>query len=176
MQDVQRYDRRTIILHWTTAVLVVALWGSAQVIDWFPRGWPRVDARSVHITMGVTLVAVLIWRVAHRLGDGRKLPPADRPLLHAVAKTTHYGLYALLATQVTLGVLFVWLRGDNIWNLFSLPALPLGDKAFRENVGDLHGLIANVILILAGVHAAASLVHHYVWRDNVLRRMLPQRP
>jgi len=25
-------------------------------------------------------------------------------------------------------------------------------------------------------HAAASLVHHYVWRDNVLRRMLPQRP
>jgi cytochrome b561 len=28
-------------------------------------------------------------------------------------------------------------------------------------------------LILAGLHAAAALVHHYILRDGVLRRMLP---
>lgn len=175
MQDVPRYDRRTILLHWATALLVVLLWGSAQIIDDFPSGWPRVDARSTHITLGVLLVVVFVWRVLNRIGPGRKLPAADKQPLHAVAKAAHYGLYAMLAAQLTLGFLYVWLRGDNIWNLFRLPALAYGDKAFRDSVGDLHGLLANVILIVAGLHAAAALVHHYLWRDNVLRRMLPQR-
>ncbi len=175
MEQTVRYDSRTIALHWLTAVLVVALWGSAQLIDYFPRGWPRVDARSVHVTMGVILLVAIVWRVLHRLGTGRRLPAADRGALHVVAKSTHYALYALVIAQVTLGVLFVWSRGDNIWNLFTLPTLFPADKDFRHTVGDLHGTIANVILILAGIHAAAALVHHYLWHDNVLRRMLPAR-
>ena len=36
-----------------------------------------------------------------------------------------------------------------------------------------HELAANTIVILAAIHAAAALVHHYLWRDGVLRRMLP---
>jgi cytochrome b561 len=39
----------------------------------------------------------------------------------------------------------------------------------------LHGWLADALLILAGVHAGAALVHHYVWRDPTLRRMLPAR-
>lgn len=173
MEPIVRYDSRTVMLHWATAALVVALWGSAQIIDYFPRGWPRVDARSTHVTMGVILLVAIVWRVLHRLGNGRKLPAADRGLLHVAAKGTHYGLYLLVIAQLTLGVLFVWARGDNIWNLFTIPRLAPGNPDFRHTVGDLHGLIANVILILAGVHASAALVHHYFWRDNVLRRMLP---
>ncbi len=174
MQDSQRYDRRTIALHWVTAMLVVLSWGSAQVIDWFPRGWPRVDARSTHITMGVILVGVIVARIAHRLGSGRKLPPADRQPLQSVARATHYALYGLLIAQLALGLAFAWSRGDNIWNLFSLPGAS-ADKTFRDTVGELHAVVANVILILAGVHAAAALVHHYLWHDGVLRRMLSEK-
>jgi cytochrome b561 len=43
----------------------------------------------------------------------------------------------------------------------------------KDNVGDLHGTIATIILIVAGLHAAAGLFHHYVWRDGTLRRMIP---
>jgi cytochrome b561 len=32
---------------------------------------------------------------------------------------------------------------------------------------------ANALLILAGAHALAAFVHHFVLRDEVLRRMLP---
>ena len=40
-----RYDRTSIVLHWTTAALILLLWGIAQVIDLFPRGTPRVMAQ-----------------------------------------------------------------------------------------------------------------------------------
>jgi cytochrome b561 len=37
----------------------------------------------------------------------------------------------------------------------------------------VHELLANALLILAGIHTAAALMHHYVFRDRTLVRMLP---
>lgn len=171
--NIQRYDSRTIALHWITAALIVLAWGMAQVIDFFPRGPLRVDARSVHIALGVALSVVIVLRILHRAGRGTALPAADSPALHMIAKGTHYLLYALVIAQVLLGYAFAYSRGDSIFNLFALPGI--GDKELKDTIGDLHGLIANVILIVAGIHAVAALVHHYVWKDNVLRRMMPGR-
>jgi cytochrome b561 len=170
----ETYDRRTIALHWITAALVVLAWGMAQIIDFFPRGWPRVDARSVHMLFGASLGVVLALRIAHRAGAGRVLPAADAGLLGGAAKSVHYVLYAVLIAQVLLGLAYASLRGDSVFGLFSLVGTT--DKALRNSVGDLHALLANIILAVAGLHAAAALFHHFVWRDNVLRRMIPGLP
>ena len=74
--------------------------------------------------------------------------------------------------MVAVGLFLVWVRGDSFFGLFTVPAFDPGNKALRHNIEELHGTIA-IILILAGLHAAASLIHHYLWHDNVLRRMLP---
>ena len=169
--DAPRYDRRTIWLHWLTAGLVAAQWLGAQTIDWFPRGPLRVDARSMHITAGLVLLLVLATRVLWRATDGRRLPPGDRGWLHVVAKGTHWSLYALLAATVALGVFNVWVRGDSIFNAFTIPAFDPANKALRGMVEEWHGTAANLILILAGVHAGAALVHRYLWDDGVLGRM-----
>jgi cytochrome b561 len=166
------YDRRTIALHWATAALVLLAWGMAQIIDDFPRGPLRVDARSVHFVFGLSLAVILALRIRHRAGAGRRLPAADRGVLHVAAKAVHYALYALMIAQVLLGIAFALLRGDSVFNLFSVGPLPF-DKTVKGSVGDLHGTIATVILIVAGVHACAGLFHHFVWRDGVLRRMIP---
>ena len=47
-----RYDTTTIVFHWATAILVATQWLGAQIIDWFPKGTLRVDARSMHIVCG----------------------------------------------------------------------------------------------------------------------------
>jgi cytochrome b561 len=40
-------------------------------------------------------------------------------------------------------------------------------------VGDLHDWVAWTIIVLAVGHAGAALFHHFIVRDDVLRRMLP---
>jgi cytochrome b561 len=90
-----------------------------------------------------------------------------------LAKTVHYALYALLIVMVLVGIFLVYVRGDNFFGLFSIPAFDPNNKALRDNVGELHGTIATIILIFAGLHASAGLIHHYLWHDGVLRRMLP---
>ncbi len=170
------YDRRTILLHWLTAALVVALWALGQSIDWFPKGDPRVFARSTHITLGIALALVLAARIPWRFGGGGvHLPPAGLGWLDKIATIAHWLLYALLIATVALGIANAWVRGDTVFNLFTIPPFDASDKGLRETVEDWHGLAANALLAVAFFHAAAALLHHFVWKDAVLRRMLPAR-
>ncbi len=170
-----RYDGISLHLHWLTAALVVEQWVGAHLIDDFPNVAPRVAARSVHISFGLILGLVLIARILWRATRGRKLPPADHGFLQFIANATHWALYALLVAVIPVGMFLVFVRGDSYFGLFSVPAFDAGNKILRDNVAELHGLLANAILILAGLHAAAALVHHFLWHDNVLRRVLPGR-
>ena len=173
--DNLRYDRTTIFFHWATALLVAVQWLGAQTIDWFPRGALRVDARSTHITVGVLLGLMLIARIGWRAFRGRHLPPADRNMLHVLAKSTHWGLYALLLAMIGVGVFLTWTRGDSIYGLFTIPAWDSGgNRGLADRVQDIHATIGWIIVGLAGAHAAAALLHQYVWHDRVLARMLPR--
>jgi cytochrome b561 len=127
----------------------------------------------MHIAFGAILGVVLPARLAWRLTRHRSLPPIDHGLLLVIARVTHWLLYALLLTAVGLGVGYEWVRGDAIFNLFTVPAYDPGNRALVQQVGGWHALATNTILIVAGVHAAAALFHHYILRDATLRRMLP---
>jgi len=111
----------------------------------------------------------VLWRAR----AGRRLPLANAGWLGAAAKAVHYGLYLLVGATVLLGICNAWQRGDVLFNLYRIPQLVPGDTALRRTLGELHGDLADVVLIVAGLHAAAALAHHYLLRDRVLRRMLP---
>jgi len=42
-----------------------------------------------------------------------------------------------------------------------------------EQVKELHETVATIGYFLIGLHALAALYHHYVRKDDTLRRMLP---
>src|SRR6516164_4914896 len=108
--EVARYDRTTVVLHWTTAALVVLLWLSAQVIDAFPDGPARVAVRSVHMTMGAILACVLVYRILWRSIGGVRLPGIGSPSLVLFSRGVHLLLYALLIVGVLLGFANAWVR------------------------------------------------------------------
>ena len=174
----QRYDALTVKLHWATAILVVLLWGSAQIIDLFAKGPPRWNMLSVHMLLGLVLAVVLVWRVLWRTTGGVQIVESVESAggaLYWAGRLTHISLYLLIAAQLLLGLANAWVRGDHVFTWFVIPAFDATDKVLRRDVGGLHELVANLILIVAGLHAAAALFHHYVLHDNVLRRMLPKR-
>ncbi|CAN5741652.1 cytochrome b [soil metagenome] len=167
------YDTRTIFLHWASAALVAGLWIIGQTIDFFPTGTARIMVRSLHILFGGILGILLVARLSWRRHGGIKLPPANADMTGRLAISVHYLLYALLLAIVVIGVACVWIRGDNLFNLITVPAFDPGNKALRHDAVELHGLVANILLAVAGFHAAAALWHHFMQKDGVLRRMLP---
>lgn len=168
-----QYDGPSILLHWLTAFLVVSLWTLGQFLSDFPRGAPRHGALSVHILLGITLGLVLLVRIAWRSSAGRRLPPADSGWPGRLAQSAHHGLYVLLLVTVALGLSRVWLHGNGVFDWFAFPRPAFSTRSLTLTIGGLHGDLADIVVIVAGLHAAAALAHHYVLRDSVLRRMLP---
>ncbi len=166
------YDRRTIRLHWLTAALVAALWVVGQVIDDFPKGMPRIGARSTHITLGVLLALVVARRIWWRAVHGRRLAVPGPRWLDAAAGAAHRLLYVGLVAVLLLGIANAWARGDNLFGLFAIPKLLPGHPQLRPAIESLHSLLANALVIVAALHALAALFHHFWLKDDVLRRML----
>jgi cytochrome b561 len=54
-----------------------------------------------------------------------------------------------------------------------VPQFGSGDAATRHSINEWHELAANLLIVVAAVHALAALGHHYVWRDRLLDRMRP---
>jgi cytochrome b561 len=162
-----RYDDRTIALHWAVAAIVVLLWCLGQTIDWFPRGLPRISARSTHIVLGAALVPLALFRLWWRLSGGRRLPATAQ----SAAAAGHVLLYVLLLAAIVLGLVNAWVRGDSIFQLFVIPKFDPGNKPLQERCENLHALAVNTLIGVAAVHAALALIHHRVLHDDVLNRM-----
>ncbi|WP_336487959.1 cytochrome b [Methylobacterium nigriterrae] len=173
-RDTSGYGRITVGLHWLTAALVIVLWLIGEFVeDLLAKGPLRSAIWSVHFGLGFLFTAVLVALLVWRQTKGRKLPVGDPGPLHRLAKTTHAALYVLLTVIVGLGIANAFVRGVSLFGVVSLPQL--GDKALRRPLTHWHGLMANLLMVVALFHTTAALMHHYLWQDSVLRRMLPAR-
>jgi cytochrome b561 len=88
----------------------------------------------------------------------------------------HGAFYVLLIVLPLSGWLLASAGGDAVSFLgwFDVPALPVpGGKESKEFIVEAHELLGDAVLVLAGLHALAGLKHHFIDRDDVMRRMLP---
>ncbi|WP_284944151.1 cytochrome b [Acidisoma cladoniae] len=171
-----RYDGLAMALHWVTALLVVTLFTLAHVWVFLHRGGAaRHSLQWIHISLGISLAAIVILRLVWRGGFSRKLPPATTGIAEWAARGMHLGLYALLITMVVAGLTKIWSQGHaaSFFGLFSVSAPFQIDRSWKPLADTVHDWGAWTIIALAGLHATAALFHHYVVRDGVLRRMMP---
>ena len=66
-------------------------------------------------------------------------------------------------------------RGEALplYGLLEFPSPWMRDRAFAGSIKEIHETLANTLMILAGLHTSAALVHHWVFWDRTLKRMLP---
>jgi cytochrome b561 len=171
-----RYGMLSQTVHWLTAIFVVAGWLLGTFLDDFPRSL-HAPMLVVHMTLGQCVIGLLALRLAWRFISPPPPPEKTRfgLLQEWVAKLTHYLLFVLLLAVPCLGIIVQLTRGHalpifGIWNVASpWPA----DRATARMALRIHEYLADALMVLAGVHAIAALMHHYVLGDRTLVRMLP---
>jgi cytochrome b561 len=168
------YTRTARILHWLTAVLVLAAIPAGIAMVNVGPGPLQNFLFDFHRSLGVTLIPViwlrLAWRLTHRPPP---LPDEVPPLQAWAAHVVHVALYALLIIQPLVG----WVGTSafrapiNVWWLFELPPIWPEDRAFSDQLFEVHEFIGYLIALLLCAHIGAALMHHFIRRDGVLMRM-----
>lgn len=163
--EARDWSRFHIAAHWTTVALIaVQLLTAGSMEAWFGAAEDReaVGAGTVmpavgHAVAGASILILTLLRIVDRRSHGRPPYPADHPAWATMlSKLNHLLLYAVLVAMPLLGA----------------SALVSGS----DDLGDLHGALAPVLLALVALHVAGALAEHFFFKSDLLRRMLGRGP
>lgn len=166
-----RHPALVIGLHWLTALAVLAAYASGGDPSQAGNGL----SGQIHVAAGLVVSGLTALRLPIRglagVKTGEGLPAWQRKAAQIVQATLYLLLiltplagWAALADKAPHFVLLAW----------SLP-LPSAQALWLQGLGAIHAGLANALIALAGLHALAALLHHYVLGDAVPARMLPAR-
>lgn len=172
----QRYTRVAIGLHWVIALIIFGTFALGVYMHELPLSPTKLKLYSYHKWIGVTIFALVLFRLFWRLGHRPPPPPPSMPAWqHRAAAFTHVALYALTLAIPISGWLMSSASGFQVvyLGMLPLPDLLAKDKALADQLKDAHQLLNISMLALVVLHIAAALKHHLLDRDDVLARIFP---
>ena len=171
-EPVRNYDSTSIVLHWLMATLILLDWLLGQGRGFAAPGAARAGVLSWHLLLGIAIGGILVARILWRISAGRHFEQEPGPLGRA-AVAAHVSLYVLMGMTVLAGLAAAMIRGTPVFG-FVLPAL--APRAILYLLAEFHSVFADLLRLVAAVHAFAAVGHHFVLRDRVLVRMAPFLP
>jgi cytochrome b561 len=164
-------------LHWLMALMILGLLALGFYMSDLPLSPEKLQLYSWHKWAGVTVFVLvwlrLAWRITHR---PPALPGSMSPLMQLGAHVGHLMLYALMIAIPLSGWLMSSAKGfQTVWfGVLPIPDLIGKDKALGKSLAELHEALNIGLLLLIVGHALAAAFHHFVHKDDTLRRMLPR--
>jgi len=170
----ERYGTVALTLHWTSALLILALIPMGFAMQAAPDA-VRLGLYRTHAVIGVLVGALTLMRLVWWLALDRK-PKASHdhpPLQRRLARGVQAGFYAVVLILTASGIGMMAISGLGA-------ALASGDLSLMP--ADLmhlpprlaHGAMARLLMALLVLHVLGALYHHWARRDGTLGRMLPQ--
>lgn len=169
----ESYNKTARVIHWVSALAIIGLFAvGLWMVDlnyysqWYQKAphWHK----SVGILLAILTVVRLIWKSMTRS------PQIEGTRFEVkAAKSAHHLMYLLLFMLFFSGYLISTEDGRaiSVFGWFNVPAL---GKLFENQAdlsGSVHYYLACVLIGLAAIHALAALKHHFIDKDNTLRKM-----
>ena len=177
--DATHWGSLAKFFHWAVVLLILVQGVLGLVMVEMPKRPSVIAYYSFHKSLGLTILALAVLRLAWRLFDARPREVAMPRWQVLGARLGHALLYVLIFAVPLSGWLFdsaSSLRPLYWFGLFKVPSLTGGkDDAIKEFAEGAHESLFWLLLLVAAGHAAAALVHHFHDRDETLVRMLPWR-
>lgn len=156
------YSLVSILLHWLTAVAVVALFVTHE--DEFA---------AIHLGIGILAIPLFLFRTGWRAARGYARITDQPALLNFAARLVTLAFLLCILTVSVTGLAIPPLEGDPL-TFFGLGAVTVPvrpDHALAETLGEIHDLAGHAFLPLVALHILGALKHRFVDRDAVLTRM-----
>jgi cytochrome b561 len=175
--DRTRYGAVSQAFHWLMAIVVLIAFiygpgGREERVYSVARDFDR----QLHETLGLTVLALAVLRLAGRAIAARPDPPAIPRWMDVASKAVQGLLYVLFFALPATAIAGAWLEGHPLTLLAGVQVGPWLAKShdLGARIASIHTWLGDAIMWLAGAHALAAIFHHVVLRDGVLVSMLPR--
>jgi cytochrome b561 len=161
-------------LHWLMAVLIIGLIVLGVYMHELPLSPEKLQLYSWHKWAGVTVFLLvwvrLAWRITHR---PPALPESMSARMQWLAHAGHFALYGLMIAIPLSGWLMSSAKGfQTVWfGVLPIPDLIEKDKELGHLLQEVHEALNQLLMLTLAGHVAAALWHHFVLKDDTLRRM-----
>ena len=160
--------------HWLLLLMLGFLIVAGNFLASMPKGPEKLQAAGMHKSFGLLVLALILLRLIWRLINVTPKDPEGTPAIqNFLAHAMHWALYVLMFAQPLAGILMSQAAGYPVsfFGLFELPVLIDKDPSLAQFFRSAHGTVW-VLLVLAVIgHAGAGLYHHFIRKDDVLKRM-----
>ncbi len=176
--DANRWGGLAQIFHWLMAVLILGAGIAGLFMSGMPNSPQKINVYALHKSIGLSVLALALLRLAWRLADGR---PNDVPMPRwqkLVAHAVHGLLYLLMLALPLSGWLYNSAAGFPLqwFRIVQLPSLTGGaDPALKAFAHEAHETLFWLLVALLALHVGGALKHQLIDRDGLLARMLPAR-
>ncbi len=162
-------------LHWVIAGLVICQFILARMAAEASL-FEQLVIFGRHKSFGMTILGLAILRLLWRLANPRPASPVEQPRYQRLlARASHDLMYVLIFALPLTG----WIMSSALntpvsyFGLFTWPDLIAPQQELAEPLKLIHGTLFKGLAGIVCIHAAAALYHHFIAKDDVLRRMLP---
>jgi cytochrome b561 len=172
MAQAVRFPTFSRILHWTMAVLVLAMLfiGIGMVASLSSYHW----LVSIHKPLGILILILVAIRLVNRLLNPAPPLPEGMPAWQRfVAHASHVVLYALMFALplVGWGMLSAAEYPIVLYGPLELPPILPHDAALYATLRTAHTVLAFLLFATFIAHFAAALMHALIYRDGVFPSM-----
>ncbi len=155
--------------HWIMLVIIFTQFYIGANMEQLKMGREHF---SIGLGIFMLMVLRLIWRAKNPVPE---MPEATGKLQTMAAHGLHILFYALLIGMPIAGVAIVQSKGFPVsfFGLFSLPTFFAESKSAAEVAETVHEIFAKSTFIAIVLHFCVAMYHHFIRKDNILKRMLP---
>lgn len=172
-----RWGAVSQLLPWLIALLIFTQITLGLTLKLFLHpGPPFFATMDTHKSIGVTILVLVVIRLLWRwMNPVPTLPTTLKPYERSLARINHAALYVVLLAMPLSGWIGSSAGGNAVrwFNLFPVPNLVGKNRPLAGVMGETHEVLAICLGLILVLHIAAALKHHFVLRDDTLRRMLP---
>jgi cytochrome b561 len=172
-----RYGVVARSLHWAVAGAIALQFLLSQLAELAEHDGERLRQLALlanHKSVGITILALAVLRLCWRLlSPPPELPNTMPRWQQRASSVTHWTLYGALFAMPVTGWLMSSASAYSVswFGLFTLPDLVGPDAGLEDLFEEMHEVLATVLLVTVAIHILAALKHHFLDRDDVLRRM-----
>lgn len=168
------YGSVTKVFHWLIVVLVITMLCLGFSLGLLPSNGLKGELYNIHKLIGLAIMIIMILRLIWTFINPKPSLPANISRVQVIAaRSVHWSFYVVLIAMPFVGWILSSAAGKYP-HLFGIQfALPIAkSKPVAELFSEIHEILAFVIIALICMHVLATLWHHYVNKDNTLKKML----